>query len=65
MGVQDGQERRLEAILRTLWEIVNSVGSGKLTFCQGISKTYDSCDHVGRSCCHLELFEPTILNRVS
>lgn len=38
MGVQDGQERRLEAILRTLWEIVNSVGSGKLTFVKEFQK---------------------------
>lgn len=37
MGVQDGQERRLEAILRTLWEIVNSVGS-KLTFVKEFQK---------------------------
>lgn len=38
MGVQDDQERRLEAILRTLWEIVNSVGSGKLTFVKEFQK---------------------------
>lgn len=38
MGVQDGQERRLEAILRTLWEIANSVGSGKLTFVKEFQK---------------------------